>query len=143
MDKVEPLVACKTHGYIDPLLGKDQHRVLQPGFPRLHPIPASGPGHDSKLPGVNVALAARSLARRACIGRSAAAQSILLRRAVATVASRFGVSAGERPRAVIDARGVPTTLGMTLGAPSRAHFVGELTAMRVVVTVGARRGGKL
>ena len=57
---------------------------------------------ETKLPRVNIAVTPPALTRRSAVRCPFAAQPILFRRAMATVADRFRVSAGQRPSAVID-----------------------------------------
>jgi hypothetical protein len=57
---------------------------------------------ETKLPRVNVTVATSALTWRSAVRRAFAFQSILFRRAMATVADRFRVSACQRPSAVID-----------------------------------------
>jgi hypothetical protein len=98
---------------------------------------------EAELPSVNVAMTACALARRTRIGRTMTAQPILFRRSVTAVACGLGMRARERPCAVVDAWGVPPALGVAVRATTGTHLRRKLIAVRVVVTVGASRGGEL
>lgn len=90
-----------------------------------------------ELPGVNVAVATRAIARCAAVRGAFAARAVLLRGAMTTVASRFSVRAGKRPRAVIDARRIPAARGVAMGASVLAHLRCELISVRVLMAVDA------
>ena len=92
---------------------------------------------ETKLPCVNVAVATSALTWRSTVRRPFAAQPILFRRTMATIADRFGVSAGQRPSVVIDPRRLPTSLGVAMGAAAVTHLDGKLIAMGAVVAVDA------
>lgn len=95
---------------------------------------------ESKLPCVNVAMAAGALARRTGIGGSVSAKAILFRGVVAAFAGGRRVRASQRPSTVVDAGGTPTAFRMALRAATCAHFFGELGAVGVVVAVRAGGG---
>lgn len=92
---------------------------------------------EPKLTGVNVPVASRTVARRPAVRRTSPAEPILFRGTMAAVAGRLGVSAGQRPGAVVDLGGAPTALGMAMRTAPVAHFAGELIAVRIVVAVDA------
>jgi hypothetical protein len=92
---------------------------------------------ETKLPSVNVAVATPALTWRTTVRGPLPALPVLLRGAMATVAGRLRVSAGQRPSAVIDPWRLPASLGVAVSAASVAHLDGKLIAMRVVVAVDA------
>ena len=92
---------------------------------------------ETKLPGVNVAVATPALARRPAVRSPLPAHPVLLGRGVATVAGRFRVRTGQRPDAMIDPWRLPATLGVTVGAAPVAHLDRELLTVGVVVAVDA------
>jgi hypothetical protein len=98
---------------------------------------------EPELPRVNVAMTTRALARRARIRRSATAQSILLGRGMTAVTRRLGMGAGQRPCAVVDARGLPAPFGVAIRAPTGAHLVCELRSVRIFVAIDAGVRGEL
>jgi hypothetical protein len=92
---------------------------------------------QAELPGVHVAVATCAFARHTAIGRSSPAETVSLRRSVATITGRLGVRAGERPYAVIDLRRLPSAFRMAMRATAGAHLGGKLLAVRVLVAVAA------
>ena len=59
---------------------------------------------EPKLPGVNVSVASGAVAWRPAVRRPSPAEPIFFRWAMAAVAGGLGVSAGQRPGAVVDLR---------------------------------------
>lgn len=59
---------------------------------------------EPKLPGVNVLVATGAVARGPPVRRTAPAEPILSRRAMAAVTGGFRMSASQRPGAVVDLR---------------------------------------
>jgi hypothetical protein len=92
---------------------------------------------ETKLSGVNVAVAPPALTWRAAVGGTLAFQPVLLRGAVTTFTSRLRVNPGQRPRAVIDSWRFPASLGVAMRTSSVTHLDRELLTMRVVVAVDA------
>jgi hypothetical protein len=100
-------------------------------------------GSKTKLSGVNVAMASRTLARRTSIRRTPPTRAILRRWGVAAVTGGLRMSAGQRPSAMVDAGRLPPALRVTVRAAPISHLVCELIAVGIVMTIRTRRGGQL
>lgn len=98
---------------------------------------------QTELTCVHVAMTTRALTRGTAIGPTMTTQTILLRRPMTAVTRGLGVRACERPRAVVDAGGVPPALGVAVRTATRVHLRRKLITMRVVVAIGASHGGEL
>lgn len=98
---------------------------------------------ETKLPRMNVTMTARALGRGPTVGGAPTAQPIFLRRAVAALASGLGVRAREWPFAMVDARGVPSDVGVAVRASASTHLRSELITVRVLMTVGTSKCAEL
>ena len=88
---------------------------------------------EAKLPGMNVAVAARAFPWSAPVRRATATHPVARRGSMTAIAGGFRMSAGQRPGAVIDPGRVPSLRGMAVGTPAVGHFGCELFAVRVLV----------
>lgn len=92
---------------------------------------------EPKLPRMGIPMTTGARSRSAAIGRTAAALPVILGGPVTAIARGVGVSARQRPDAVIDLGCVPPGRRMTAPASSLRHFFGELLAVGILMTVDA------
>src|SRR5690606_24747657 len=91
-----------------------------------------------KLAEVDVFVAALALARRVLITHAGAGAPVGLGRRVAVLAARLLVGPEQRPGIVRDLQEVPGGHLVAAAATARAHLLGELVAVGVVMAVRAR-----
>jgi hypothetical protein len=92
---------------------------------------------ETKLPGVNIPMAAPALTWRTAVGCPFSTEAVLFGRTVTAITRGLGVRACQRPGTVVDLWRIPPVLGVAVGTAAIAHFDRELITVRIVMAVDA------
>lgn len=92
---------------------------------------------ESKLPGMHVAMAPRTLTGSPAVRSTATTRPVLLGRAMATVAGGVRVRPGEGPNAMVDPRRIPAARRVAMSTAVLFHLRRKLVAVRIVVAIDA------